>query len=96
MNGFLVESLSLSICVFCYLCIIKKSVNYKEIEMKCVKLWSLSRRLVKYLDDHTDCWTILVRVFRRWNMYQRAVPKDLAAICMVLIDEEVNVKSWLK
>ena len=51
----------------------------------------LVRRLVKDLDDHTDRWTILVRVFRRWNMYQRAAPKELAAICMVLIDEEVNV-----
>lgn len=48
------------------------------------------RKLVKDLDDHTDRWTILVRVFRRWNMYQRNAPKELAAICMVLIDEEVN------
>ena len=51
MNGFLVESLSLNICVFCYLCIIKKSVNYKEIEMKCVKLWSLSNA---YLVNRTE------------------------------------------
>lgn len=41
------------------------------------------------LTDRTDWWTILVRVFRRWNIYHKDKPKDVSAISFVLIDEEV-------
>lgn len=46
--------------------------------------------LLTELDAHTDRWTILVRVFRRWNIFQKANPNEIAAVTMVLIDEEVR------
>lgn len=47
------------------------------------------RTLLKDIKGHTDRLTIMVRVFRRWNMYQKANPSEVAAYCMLLIDEEV-------
>lgn len=47
------------------------------------------RTLLKDIHDRTDRWTVLVRVFRRWNMYYKDKPKEVAAICFVFIDEEV-------
>lgn len=49
------------------------------------------RTMLNDITDRTDRWTILVRVFRRWNMYHKDKPKDLAAICFVLVDEDVSI-----
>ncbi|KAI9070539.1 hypothetical protein K1719_047497 [Acacia pycnantha] len=43
------------------------------------------------LDDSTDRWAIVVRVFRKWNVYQKYAPAELFCVSMVLIDEEVAV-----
>lgn len=48
------------------------------------------RTLLNEVESYSDRWTILVRVFRRWNMYQKTNPNEISAICMVLIDEEVS------
>ncbi|KAI9122175.1 hypothetical protein K1719_006864 [Acacia pycnantha] len=40
------------------------------------------------LDDSTDRWAIVVRVFRKWNVYQKYAPAELFCVSMVLIDEE--------
>lgn len=41
------------------------------------------------IDANTDRWTILVRVFRRWNICHRDSPKEVAATSMLLIDPQV-------
>lgn len=45
--------------------------------------------MLNKIKPYTDRWTILVRVFRRWNMYMKADPSEIAAINMLLVDEEV-------
>lgn len=46
-------------------------------------------KLLNEINATTDRWTIVVRVFRRWNICQRESPKDVAATSMLLIDAEV-------
>ncbi|KAI9124152.1 hypothetical protein K1719_005452 [Acacia pycnantha] len=46
------------------------------------------RASLKDLDDSTDRWAVVVRVFRKWNVYQKSAPAELFCVTMVLIDEE--------
>ncbi|KAI9124993.1 hypothetical protein K1719_003609 [Acacia pycnantha] len=46
------------------------------------------RASLQDLDDSTDRWAIVVRVFRKWNVYQKSAPAELFCVSMVLIDEE--------
>ncbi|XP_028789424.1 uncharacterized protein LOC114745433 [Neltuma alba] len=50
--------------------------------------------LIKDLNDSTDRWSILVRVFRKWNVYQKNATNtdransNMLCISMLLFDEE--------
>lgn len=59
-----------------------------------LKMKQSDRKLLKDITDRTDRWTILIRVFRRWNIYQKATPTDIAATSFLLIDEEVRKLSF--
>ncbi|KAI9112707.1 hypothetical protein K1719_016373 [Acacia pycnantha] len=43
---------------------------------------------LKDLDDSTDRWAVVVRVFYKWNVYQKSSPAKLFRVAMVLINEE--------
>ncbi|XP_028752889.1 uncharacterized protein LOC114724812 [Neltuma alba] len=44
--------------------------------------------LLKDLNDTTDRWHIVARVFRKWNVFHKAAPSDIFCVSMVLLDEE--------
>ncbi|KAI9127329.1 hypothetical protein K1719_001888 [Acacia pycnantha] len=46
------------------------------------------RASLQDLDDSTGRWAIVVRVFRKWNVYQKSAPAELFCVSMVLIDKE--------
>ncbi|KAI9116159.1 hypothetical protein K1719_013089 [Acacia pycnantha] len=46
------------------------------------------RASLQDLDDSTDRWAIVVRVFHKWNVYQKYAPAELFCVSMFLIDEE--------
>lgn len=45
--------------------------------------------LLKDLNDHTDRWSIVVRVMRKWHVHQKASPNDFVCSTMILVDREV-------
>ncbi|XP_028787093.1 uncharacterized protein LOC114743047 [Neltuma alba] len=44
--------------------------------------------LIKNLHDGTDRWSIIVRVMRKWNIYQKNTPGDVFGVTMLLLDED--------
>ncbi|KAI9112530.1 hypothetical protein K1719_016453 [Acacia pycnantha] len=57
-------------------------------------LFTMVRRAsLKDLDDSTDRWAVVVRVFRKWNVYQKSAPAESFCVTMVLIDEEYRATS---
>ncbi|KAI9074031.1 hypothetical protein K1719_043995 [Acacia pycnantha] len=52
------------------------------------------RASLQDLDDSTDRWAVVVRVFRKWNVYQKSAPEELFCVSMVLIDEELSCRFW--
>ena len=46
--------------------------------------------LLDELNAGSDFWTILVRVLRKWNQYDKNAPDVLFFVNMLLIDEKVS------
>ena len=49
----------------------------------------MSYKLLNELTDGSELWKIVVRVHRRWNLYDKTAPDELFFVTMVLLDEEV-------
>lgn len=49
----------------------------------------MSYKLLNELTDGSELWKIVVRVQRRWNLYDKTAPDELFCVTMVLLDEEV-------
>lgn len=47
--------------------------------------------LLKELSPGSDFWTIMVRVLRKWNHYDKNNPDELFCVNLLLVDEEVRV-----
>ena len=47
--------------------------------------------LLRELNAGDDFWTILVRVLRKWNHYDKNAPNELFCINLLLVDKEVSV-----
>ena len=50
----------------------------------------MSYKLLNELTEKSELWKIVVRVQRRWNLYNKANTSELFCVTMVLLDEEVN------
>ncbi|XP_028751228.1 uncharacterized protein LOC114711041 [Neltuma alba] len=48
--------------------------------------------LLKDLNEDTDRWSIRLKVFRRWGVYQKTSPNELFCITMILVDEVDDLK----
>ncbi|XP_028757320.1 uncharacterized protein LOC114754709 [Neltuma alba] len=44
--------------------------------------------LLRHLNDGTDRWHIVARVFRKWNVFHKGSSADIFCVTMVLLDKE--------
>ncbi|XP_028803903.1 uncharacterized protein LOC114758973 [Neltuma alba] len=44
--------------------------------------------LLRHLNDGTDRWHIIARVFRKWNVFHKGSSADIFCVTMVLLDKE--------
>lgn len=49
----------------------------------------MSYKLLNELNERSELWKIVVRVQRRWNLYDKSAPNELFCVTMVLVDEQV-------
>lgn len=53
------------------------------------KLTKMGDKLLSELNANSDLWKIVVRVMRKWNVYDKASPDEVFCFTMVLIDAKV-------